>query len=35
LDSDQKTYALGQVLIPVSGPHTYDWQLGLGVMRNY
>jgi hypothetical protein len=35
LDGDQKWYALGQVLIPVSGPHPYDWQLGMALVRNY
>ncbi len=35
LDGDQKWYALGHVLIPVSGPHPYDWQLGLALVRNY
>jgi hypothetical protein len=35
LDRGQKWYALAAMLVPVSGPHPYDWQPNFALVRNY
>lgn len=35
LDRDENWSVLTAVQVPVSGPHPYDWQLNLALVRNY